>query len=147
MTFNLKHWIRKNDGSVSVEFAMVGLGFVFLMVGILEMGRLAWTYNVVDYAVDEAARYAVLHQDASDSEVEQYAQDMLKGFFVPTASLNISVGNTNSSGVDFIEITGTYDFKSMTHTLLPDSLSSVTFDLVTRRPVYSYPESDSGEGV
>lgn len=122
---------------------MVGVGFILLMTGVLEIGRLAWTYNVVDYAVDEAARYAVLHQDALDSEVEQYAQDLLNGFFVPVASLNITVNTTTSSGVDFIEITGTYNFQSLTNGLLPDSISSVTFDLVTRRPVYAYPESES----
>lgn len=140
----IKSWLRHDKGSVSVEFAMVGVGFVFLMVGVLELGRFAWTSNVIDYAVDEAARYAVLHQGADNSEIEDHAKKMLDAFFVPSSALDLNISNTSSSGVSFIEISGTYSFTSMTTTILPDSFSSITLDVNSRRPIYIYDEDAGG---
>lgn len=135
-------WIKQCEGSISVEFSMVGIGFIMLIIGIIELGRLAWTTNVVDYAVDEAARYAMLHQDATYSEVEDHARDSLDSLFVPSSGLNIAIQNTDVSGVNFIEITGNYQFTSLTNTVLPDALSAVTLAINSRRPVYLIPEND-----
>lgn len=134
----LGSWARKESGSTTVEFAMVGMGFIFLMVGVLEFGRLAWTANVVDYAVDEAARYASLHQGASDADIEEHARNMLSSLFVPASALSVTVSNETASGVDFIAITGSYNFTSMTSTILPASLSTVDLEVRSRRPVYEY---------
>jgi len=117
---------------------MVGVGFILLLFGILELGRFAWTTNVVDYAVDEAARYAILHEDATDFEIEDYAKDRLKDYFVPETALNLNIENTSVSGVDFIEISGSYHFTSMTSGLLPAGLSAIDLNVTSRRPVYSY---------
>ncbi len=117
---------------------MVGMGFILLMMGILEFGRFAWTSNVIDYAVDEAARYAILHQDATTSDVETYAKDRLNDYFVPEAALSLDVQNTSVSGVDFIEISGNYHFTSMISGLLPESLSEIDLSVSSRRPVYTY---------
>ena len=138
----VRDWIGKDDASMSVEFAMVGLGFILLMVGIVEFGRLAWINNVVGYAVDEAARYAVLHQDALESDIELYAQDILRSYHVLPSQLDITVSNAQSSGVDFIEISGSYHFESVASGLLPASVSEVDLDIRSRRPVYVYEESD-----
>ena len=132
----IKQWLKQEAGTTAVEFAMVGSGFILLIVGILEFGRLAWTTNVVDYAVDEAARYAMLHQDALPYEVEDFARAALDSFFVPPEALNIEVQNTESSGVNFIEINGSYQFISMTSTVLPTSLSEITLAINSRRPIY-----------
>jgi len=138
-------WLRRDHGSTSVEFAMVGLGFILLMVGVIEFGRYAWTSNVIDYAVDSAARYAILHQDADVSEVEEHAKATLNDFFVPAEALTINVFNTTSGGVDFVEINGNYRFVSMTNSLLPDSLSLINMEVNGRRPIYADPAA-GGEG-
>ncbi len=131
-----KQWVHQENGAVAVEFSIVGIGFIFLIIGVLEFGRLAWTSNVVDYAVDEASRYAMLHQDAFSYEIEDFAKESLDSLFVPSSALNITIQNTESSGVDFIEITGSYQFTSMTSTILPASLSEITLDINSRRPIY-----------
>ncbi|MDY0029588.1 MAG: TadE/TadG family type IV pilus assembly protein [Pseudobdellovibrionaceae bacterium] len=134
----IRHWFRNEDGSTAVEFSMVGMGFILLMMGILEFGRFAWTSNVIDYAVDEAARYAILHQDATTSEVETYAKDRLNDYFVPKDALNLDIQNTSASGVDFIEISGHYHFTSMISGFLPESLAEIDLRVSSRRPVYAY---------
>ena len=123
---------------MSVEFAMIALGFILLLVGIVEFGRLAWTNNVVGYAVDEAARYAILHQDATESEVQSYAQNMLSSYHVSPSELDITVATVQTSGVDFIEISGSYRFESITASLLPSSFSEVNLEVSSRRPIYIY---------
>jgi Flp pilus assembly protein TadG len=133
-----RNWLKDDDGSMSVEFAMIGLGFILLIIGIIEFGRLAWTNNVIGYAIDEAARYAVLHQDATESEIELYAQDMLRSYHVSPSKLDITVSNVQSSSVDFIEITGSYHFESVASALLPASVSEVDLDITSRRPIYVY---------
>lgn len=136
----IKQWLKEESASTSVEFSMVGLGFIVMLVGVIEVGRLAWTSNVVDYAVDESARYAVLHQDATSNDVESYARNLLNSYYVPSTNLDITVSDTNSSGVDFIEIEGSYNFVSMTSGILPAAISEFSLNVTSRRPVYIYDE-------
>lgn len=134
----LRKWIRHDEGSTSVEFSMIGVGFFLMVFGILEIGRMVWTSNVIDYAADEAARYAVLHQDATTSEVEEYARDKMQSLLVSPSDADISVDNTTVSGIDFIEVSGSYNFSTVLLTMFPSSFTTVTFQFMSRRPVYAY---------
>lgn len=134
----LRHYLRKNEGSTSVEFAMVGVGFILMIISVIEIGRLTWTNTVVDYAIDEASRYASLHQDATSSDIERQAQAYLQNFFVPSESLQITVNNTEEGGVSFIEIQGNYVFTSITSSIFPETMSQLNFDILSRRPIYHY---------
>lgn len=134
----IRSWVKQEQGSTTVEFSMIGVGFFLMMFGVLELGRMAWTSNVVDYAADEAARYAVLHQDALPSEVEEFAKDTMKSFLVSPDDADISVSNTSVSGIDFIEVSGSYTFTTFALAMFPSSFSSVTLDFMSRRPVYIY---------
>lgn len=140
---HIKKWFKEEAASTTVEFSMVGLGFIIMMVAVIEIGRLAWTSNVVDYAVDESARYAVLHQDATSTDIETYAKNLLNDYYVPSANLDITVSNTNSSNIDFIEIEGSYNFESMTSGLLPAAISQLSLSVTSRRPVYVYDETSN----
>lgn len=134
----IRSWISQDSGSTSVEFSMIGVGFFLMMFGVLELGRMAWTSNVIDYAADEAARYAVLHDGASPSEVEEFARDTMKSLLVSPDDANITVENTSVSGIDFIEVSGSYNFSTVALSMFPSSFSSVTFQFMSRRPVYIY---------
>lgn len=52
--------IEKQRGTVIVEFAMVGLLFFTLLLGVLEAGRLAYTWNTLAEATRLGARAAAV---------------------------------------------------------------------------------------
>lgn len=54
--FGLKH----QAGVAAVEFALIALVFFTLLIGIMEMGRLLWTWNAAVEATRLGARLAVV---------------------------------------------------------------------------------------
>src|SRR4051794_330710 len=58
--------LLRDDGTVAVEFAVVGLLFFALLLGSIEMGRAMWMRNSVQFAAEEAARWALV-QSAENS--------------------------------------------------------------------------------
>jgi Flp pilus assembly protein TadG len=138
----IQRWSRDDSGVSAVEFSMVGTGFILLLFGVVEFGRLAWTMNAVDYAVDSALRYAVIHQDAAESEVLDEMRDKLAAYYVEGSRAQIGVTDATVSGMDFVEITGQYRYEPFVLGFLPTSLSSYTMTFSARRPVYDYPTDE-----
>lgn len=52
-------------GQGLVEFALVAPLFLFIILGIIEGGRLLWTLHTVNNATKEGARYATVRGDGS----------------------------------------------------------------------------------
>jgi hypothetical protein len=57
---------RQVSGQSVVEFALIAVPFFLLVFGIIEGGRLAFTYHEVQNAAREGARYMVAHGRESD---------------------------------------------------------------------------------
>jgi len=57
----LRRIVRRDDGTVAVEFAMVFPLFIMMVFGIVEFGRYLWADNTLRHAVQEGARCAALH--------------------------------------------------------------------------------------
>jgi Flp pilus assembly protein TadG len=138
----IKKWVRDESGVSAVEFSMVGTGFILLLLGVIELGRLAWTMNAVDYAADSALRYAVIHQDSTESEVQDEMRDKLATFYVQNDQVTVSVAMTSVSNLDFVEITGRYRYEPFVLGFLPTSLSTYVMEFSARRPVYDYPTEE-----
>ncbi len=63
-------------GATMVEFALVALAFLALIFGVVEFGRVLWTLNGLHLAVQQAARWAAVHDKsctASDGTTESFA--------------------------------------------------------------------------
>jgi Flp pilus assembly protein TadG len=56
---------RSNAGSSAVEFALAAPILFLLMFAIIEFGRAWWAKNSLQYAVERAARYAVVCDPAA----------------------------------------------------------------------------------
>ena len=68
---------RNQGGSVAVDFAMLAAPLFILVFGTMEVGRMLWYQNALNYSVDEAARCAsidVNNCNTSD-QVKHYAAD------------------------------------------------------------------------
>jgi hypothetical protein len=56
----LAHLLRRNDGSTVAEFALVLPLLIFFLLGIIDVGRLMWTWNRAEKATQMGARFAVV---------------------------------------------------------------------------------------
>lgn len=91
--------------------------FLFFVMGMIEFGRAYWTLNSMQYAVDEAGRYAMLNVAASDSQIVSVAKSNLNG--LNSSQFNISSSSQTSNGVIYKVIKATYSFTFITPILLP----------------------------
>ena len=59
------HRKRTQSGNGLVEGALVFLVFFVMIFGLMDFGRMVWTYTMISYGAREAARYAIVHGTAS----------------------------------------------------------------------------------
>jgi hypothetical protein len=64
-----------NDGTVAIEFAIVGLLFFTLLLGSIEMGRAMWMRNSVQFAAEETARWAIVNPGKTPEAIEIFAEE------------------------------------------------------------------------
>jgi hypothetical protein len=58
---SLTRLARDEGGSTAAEFGLICLVFISIILGVIDMGRLAWRINAAKAATREAARYAVVN--------------------------------------------------------------------------------------
>lgn len=75
-------------GTAAVEFALILPVFFAFLVGIIEFGRAMWTRQVMQFAVEEAARMSMAETTATQADIAQRAQDNLAG--IDPASVTIT---------------------------------------------------------
>ncbi|NKB99034.1 MAG: pilus assembly protein [Pseudomonadales bacterium] len=63
---------RKQDGTTTAEFAVVGLVFFVVLFGVIETGRLMFVYNMLEEATRRGARMAAVCQ-INDAAIQQVA--------------------------------------------------------------------------
>lgn len=51
----------RRSGNAVLEFTLVGVPMIFVLISVLEIGRLTWSYHTLTSAVTEGARYAIVH--------------------------------------------------------------------------------------
>ena len=66
---------RDAAGSVTVDFAMILGPLLILILGTMEVGRLLWYQNALNYSVEEAARCATVDVNNCNTtaQVKSYA--------------------------------------------------------------------------
>ena len=126
-----RYFLHKK-GSVAVEFGMVSILFLGFLFGIIEFGRLFWTMNALQYAIEDTARYALVHQDATNTELITYATNSMSGVS-NSSNLTITTTQMTISGISFIEVNGTYTFTTIIP-FLSTSLSTLDLTAQSRIP-------------
>jgi Flp pilus assembly protein TadG len=83
---------RACDGTTAVETAIVLPAFLLLLFALIEGGLLFWTQSTLQFAVEAAARCAVIDatQCGSTSAIQSYAASQVVGFTVSPSSFNVS---------------------------------------------------------
>jgi len=130
----IKNFIHDRTGATAVEFAFVSMGFLMFVFGIFEVGRIYWSWNTLQYAVENSTRYALTHENALEEELQDYVRSEMRGLRTNAGNPEINVSWEEVSGVNFIKITAVYDFDVITP-LLPERLNSLDLTSTSRLPV------------
>ena len=119
--------MRGRRGSVMVELALVFTTFVFLLVAIMDFGRMGFALNSITYAAHHAARFAATNGSgsghaASTADIQSNVQSNIVA--LDTAALTTTVTWTpdNSPGSK-VQVVISYSFKPL---LIPISSTTLT---------------------
>jgi Flp pilus assembly protein TadG len=133
----LLKYIRDEKGATAVEFGMVAILFVGFLFGVIELSRVYWTMNTLQYAIEDTARYALVNEDATDSDLQDYAAEKMAGINVDTEDLTVTTSQTTISGITFIEVNGSYNFTTLVPAISDeddDGFADVTLTAQARMP-------------
>jgi Flp pilus assembly protein TadG len=133
-----KCWRRDEEGATAVEFAIVAVLFLTISFAIIELGRMFWIWNSMEYAMERAVRYTLVEPDATDAELEEVAVQHMTGMKVDVTGLDFSTARSVVSGIEVVEAHGEYVYTPMLP-LLPATWDALTLSATARLPV---PEND-----
>lgn len=130
----LKPFLREEQGTTAVEFALIAIAFLALVFSIFEGGRIFWTLNTMQYAVESGARYTLTNTDATTAEITQVTRDAINGIPVTNDNPVITVSFSTVNDVDFVQIDAVYTFQAVLP-FLPSSWTSMDLESRSRLPI------------
>ncbi|MDZ4278526.1 MAG: TadE/TadG family type IV pilus assembly protein [Dehalococcoidia bacterium] len=109
---------RGEAGQAQVEFALVGLVFLILVFGMIDVGRAVWNYNTLAEATREGTRYAIVHgaraSDPSgpgdDAAVQAQVQQFAAGLDLSQLTVSVDFPDGNNNLGDEVTVTSEYDY-------------------------------------
>ena len=114
-------------GSTMLEGALVMTTFVILLVGVMDFGRLGYTYNSVTYAAHQAARFAATNGSASGhaasaATIQANAKGNMVGLNASDLTVAVSWNPNNNPGSQ-VQVVVSYGFQPL---VVPISSTSLT---------------------
>lgn len=94
-----RHFVRDRRGAAALEFALLGLPFVILLLGLLEFGRGLYIRNALDFAADQAQRVIIINPLATPTELEETVRSAFA--IGPEDGLTLSYSVETISGVTY----------------------------------------------
>ena len=122
-------------GAAAVEFAFGLPIFLALVYTLFEFARVFWTQNTLEYAIEEAARFAMVNSAATAAQVETVATESAIG--LAAADMDIVVTfkqddtGTGTGPRAFVNITGTYNYSPVVPVVIPFIGTGSTIDFQT----------------
>ena len=108
-------------GAVALEFALGLPIFLAMIYGVFEFVRIFWTQSTMEFAVEEAARFALVNPDASNDDIITVVRDKAAGLDVTRIDVNI-IYESDAAGTvarAFVNVKGTYSYAPMIPLVLP----------------------------
>jgi Flp pilus assembly protein TadG len=120
---------RGQKGVAIPEMASALPVFFMLFLGVVDFARAMWTYNTLDHAAREVARYASVHSQDSGApvtlaDITRYAKNRAVGLNPKYLKVDASYTPSNTTGAT-VEIDLVYEFKPVI-SILPDSVKRLT---------------------
>jgi Flp pilus assembly protein TadG len=99
-------------GGAAIEFAIIGPVLCTMMLGAVDVGRMFYVRQNLEYATEQAARYFMVNPTAATSDVTTYLQGKMAG--APGTSVSVSYTNTatcnGNTSITCTMISATYTF-------------------------------------
>ena len=121
---------QSRKGAVAIEFAFGFPIFLALVYMMFEFARIFWLQSTLEFAIEEAARFAMVRPAATAVEVETRATDRAVGLFVDDLTIAVTFTDVNGSR-GLVNITGTYAYSPFVPIVLPILGTSSTIDFAT----------------
>jgi Flp pilus assembly protein TadG len=115
---------RSRGGATAIEMAFLLPVFLGFLLGIEEFGRALWTQTALQYAVEAAARCAVVSPSFC-TDVPAYAASQAFGMSIPSSAFTYTpnaicgVASVTSGG----QVTASYAFPALVPALVPISVT------------------------
>ena len=129
-----KRFLCDEKGTTAVEFGLVSLAFVTMIFGVFETGRYFYTVNALQFSVEQATRYAVVTENVTEAELEDYIAEDVPTIFINQEDLTLDVSFSTVSSIDFVELTGQYRY-TLWAPFVPDSLTDTVIAVGSRMVV------------
>lgn len=113
---------RDSSGASAVEFAMVLPVLLAVLVGVLEFGRALWLRHDMQFAVEEAARFALANDTATTTAISARASSRLAAIGPNSAVVQIATIIDAAA----VTITASTDFQPVVPGLLPPGTITLT---------------------
>lgn len=127
-------------GIAAVEFAMLFPIFILFLYAFVEFGRASIARASIQYAVEEGARFAVVNDDATTSQVETVAQNNVIFLQPGDVSFNAAFDTPAGSDIRFVDISATFTFSPL---LVPSAhWGSVNLQATSRLAVPAAPSPE-----
>ncbi|MBF0246677.1 MAG: pilus assembly protein [Alphaproteobacteria bacterium] len=136
-TRTLRTFLRGACGeraAVAVEFALVAPIFLIFILGIVDLGRLFYVRNIMQYGVEQTARYVMVNPEVSQADLETYAQEQVSNMFDGITFTADEPGADVVGGVSYRTVSASYLFDYMMPLV---DLTNVPLSTSLRTPVNS----------
>lgn len=135
----IKSWKKNEEGSTAVEFALVGIPFILMVIGIIEMALMFTSQSLLEASTSEAARQVRVGavQQGGGEDVFQDALCDFASVLIPCADIQyqvVSVDSFEEAG-DFPDAEFDEDGNLEDQQFDPGGVS----DVVMIRVAYKYP--------
>lgn len=127
-------YVRNEQGAAAVEFAIIAMAFLLSVFGVIETGRIFWTWNTLQYTGESAARYYLTHPSISDSDIREYIETKLEDAMLNGESMAVTISKTTVSRVNFLQLDLSYEHGVLGN-LMPSGLNEITLNTTTLLPV------------
>lgn len=97
-------------GGAAIEFAFVAPVLLAIVFGIVEMGRMFYIRQSLEYATEEAARYYTLNPSTASSNVDTALRNAMAGGMGPDVTISYGSAPTCGASATCTLITATYNF-------------------------------------
>jgi Flp pilus assembly protein TadG len=112
--------LRQSQGATLVEFSMVAFLFIIVLLGVIEMGRMALVFTALSDAAHAGVRYAIVHGDdtgvratcapSSCSGITGAVNSYAAAGLINTSNLTTSVSFPDSATIPGSRVTVTVSY-------------------------------------
>lgn len=96
----------RRRGAAAIEYALILPAVLLFVIGIIDTGRLIWTYTTLSRAAEAAARCAAVNTTdcGTAGQIQSYAAAQAWGLTIDAGAFTVAAADCG------IQVTGSYDF-------------------------------------